>query len=56
VYAQKYYRATRYQQFMDVAMSTMTTVSPLIIMGYGGALVLAGELSLGTWAAFSTSP
>ena len=54
VYAQKYYRATRYQQFMDVAMSTMTTVSPLIIMGYGGALVLTGELTLGTWAAFST--
>ena len=54
VYAQKYYRATRYQQFMDVAMSTMTTVSPLIIIAYGGALVLADELTLGTWVAFST--
>ena len=47
-------RATRYQQFMDVAMSTMTTVSPLIIIAYGGALVLADELTLGTWVAFST--
>ena len=54
VYAQKYYRATRYQCFMDVAMGTLTTISPLIIMAYGGSLVLAGELTLGTWTAFST--
>lgn len=54
VYAQKYYRATRYQCFMDVAMGTLTTISPLIIMAYGGTLVLAGELTLGTWTAFST--
>ena len=54
VYAQKFYRATRYQQFMDVAMASLTTISPLTIMLYGGSLVLAGELSLGTWTAFST--
>ena len=54
VYAQKFYRATRYQQFMDVAMNLATNISPLVIMLYGGALVLAGDLSIGTWAAFST--
>ena len=54
VYAQKFYRATRYQQFMDVAMGTLTTIAPLTILFYGGSLVLGGELSLGTWTAFST--
>ena len=53
VYAQKCYRATRYQAFMDVGMQTTTHVSPLIIMFYGGSLVLAGELTVGTWTAFS---
>ena len=53
VYAQKCYRATRYQAFMSVAMGTLSTISPLIIMFYGGLLVLAGELDVGTWTAFS---
>lgn len=54
VYAQKFYRATRYQQFMDVAMGSLTTIAPAIILFHGGALVLSGELSIGTWTAFST--
>ena len=54
VYAQKFYRAVRYQQFMDVGMATLTTIAPLIILFHGGALVLAGELTIGTWTAFST--
>ena len=54
VYAQKFYRATRYQQFMDVAMGTLTTIAPLIILLYGGSLVLSGEMTVGTWTAFST--
>ncbi|MCY4058439.1 MAG: ABC transporter ATP-binding protein, partial [Gammaproteobacteria bacterium] len=53
VYAQKCYRATRYSAFMGVAMGSLSTVSPLIIMFYGGLLVLDGELSVGTWTAFS---
>lgn len=53
VYAQKCYRATRYQAFMGVAMGSLSTLSPLIIMFYGGLLVLAGELTVGTWTAFS---
>ena len=54
VYAQKFYRATRYQQFMDVAMGSLTTIAPVIILFYGGSLVLSGELSIGTWTAFTT--
>ena len=54
VYAQKFYRAVRYQQFMDVGMATLTTIAPVIILFHGGALVLSGELTLGTWMAFST--
>ena len=53
VYAQKCYRAARYQAIMGVAMGSLSTVSPLIIMFYGGLLVLGGELSVGTWTAFS---
>lgn len=53
VYAQKCYRAARYSAFMGVAMGSLSTISPLIIMFYGGLLVLAGELSVGTWTAFS---
>ena len=53
VYAQKCYRATRYSAFMGVAMGSLSTISPLIIMFYGGLLVLAGELTVGTWSAFS---
>ena len=53
VYAQKCYRATRYSAFMGVAMGSLSTISPLIIMFYGGLLVLDGELTVGTWSAFS---
>ena len=52
-YAKKFYRATRYREFMGVAMGSLTTISPLIILYYGGSLVIAGELELGDYAAFS---
>ena len=54
IYAQKFYRATRYQQFMGAAMGMLATIAPLLILLYGGSLVLSGELSVGTWTAFST--
>ena len=53
-YAKKFYRATRYRELMGVAMGALTTISPLIILYHGGALVLSGELALGDYAAFST--
>ena len=52
-YAKKFYRATRYREIMGVAMGSLTTISPLIILFYGGTLVMAGELELGDYAAFS---
>ena len=52
-YAKKFYRATRYREFMGLAMGLLTTISPLIILYYGGSLVIAGELELGDYAAFS---
>ena len=53
-YAKKFYRATRYREIMGVAMGSLTTISPLIILWHGGHLVIAGELELGDYAAFST--
>lgn len=52
-YTKKYYRATRYMLFMSMAMSTLSFISPLIILGYGGSLVIAGDISVGTYLAFS---
>ncbi len=52
-YIKKYYRAVRYQAFMGFAMSAITTISPLIILGYGGYLVLQGEITIGTFTAFT---
>ena len=52
-YTKKAYRATRFMQFMGISMNGLTTISPLIILGYGGTLVLQGDLTLGTFTAFS---
>ena len=52
-YAQKSYRATRYRELMGVVMSALTTISPLIVLFHGGALVIDGRLELGDYAAFS---
>ena len=52
-YIKKAYRAVRYQAFMSFVMSAITTISPLIILGYGGYLVLEGEITVGTFTAFS---
>ncbi len=52
-YAQKVYRATRYQGFMNLAMAMLIPISPVIILFHGGSLVLAGSLSVGEFTAFS---
>ena len=52
-YIKKFYRATRYQQFMSMSMSALSFLSLLIILGYGGTLVIAGEITIGTYTAFS---
>ena len=52
-YAQKVYRATRFQGFMNLALSVLVPISPVIILFHGGSLVLAGALTLGEFTAFS---
>lgn len=52
-YIKKSYRAERYQQIMGLTMSGLTMISPLIILGFGGSLVLDGTITLGTYSAFS---
>ena len=51
-YAQKFYRAERYQVIVGVAMTLLTMVSPVVILLYGGFLVLDGELTIGSFNAF----
>ena len=51
-YAQKFYRAERYQVIVNVAMTLLTMVSPVVILLYGGLLVLAGSMSIGEFTAF----
>jgi ATP-binding cassette subfamily B protein len=46
------YRATRFRAIMNIIMPYLTAIAPVITLGYGGSLVLQGEISLGTFAAF----
>ena len=52
-YAQKVYRATRFQGFMNLALSVLVPISPVIILFHGGSLVLGGALTVGEFTAFS---
>ena len=51
-YAQTVYRVNRYQALMNVVMGFISTVSTVIVLFYGGALVLRGDITLGTFMAF----
>ncbi len=51
-YAQMVYRQTRYNAWIQLIMPLMTTISPVIIIFYGGTLVMNGEITLGTFMAF----
>ncbi len=51
-YADLVFRATRFRAMMNVVMPLMTTALPVIIIGYGGSLVISGEISVGTFTAF----
>ena len=52
-YIKKFYRASRYQTFMQTYIGFLTTLSPMIILGYGGLLVIQGEIGIGEFTAFS---
>ncbi len=51
-YAAAFYRQARINSHMTAWMPTLAAVCSIIILGYGGSLVLAGEMSVGTFAAF----
>ena len=51
-YAQKFYRAERYQVIVGVAMTLLTMISPVVILLFGGLLMLEGIISVGDYAAF----
>ncbi|MYD42663.1 MAG: ABC transporter ATP-binding protein [Gammaproteobacteria bacterium] len=52
-YIKKFYRAVRYQTFMSTYISALTMISPMIILVYGGMLVMDGEIGIGDFTAFS---
>ena len=52
-YIKKFYRATRYQTFMNTYINALTMISPMIILVYGGLLVMNGEIGIGDFTAFS---
>jgi ATP-binding cassette, subfamily B, multidrug efflux pump len=51
-YADAFYAQGRIQSLMGAWMPTLAAVCSLVILGYGGSLVLAGDISVGTFAAF----
>ena len=51
-YAEHYYRLMVLSASLGASMTALTGISTLIIVGYGGYLVLHGALSIGTFSAF----
>jgi ATP-binding cassette subfamily B multidrug efflux pump len=51
-YADAFYRQAYVNSAMAAWMPTLTAVSALVILGYGGHLVLTGQLSVGVFTAF----
>lgn len=47
-YTKKAYRASRFLAYMHLTMTTLTAASPLIVLGFGGYLVLQGHIDVGT--------
>jgi ATP-binding cassette subfamily B protein len=51
-YADAFYEQARINSAMAAWMPTLTAVSSLVILGWGGHMVLEGEISVGTFTAF----
>jgi ATP-binding cassette, subfamily B, multidrug efflux pump len=51
-YADAFYEQGRIQSLMAAWMPTLAAACSLVILGYGGSLVLSGEITVGTFAAF----
>ena len=51
-YADAFYRQSRINSLMGAWMPTLASVSAITILGYGGNLVLNGEMTVGAFTAF----
>ena len=51
-YADAFYRQSRIHSEMSAIMPTLAAVCSITILGYGGHLVLAGEMTVGEFTAF----
>lgn len=51
-YAKMVFRATRYQALIGLIMSILTAAGPVLLVFYGGALALKGDITIGTYTAF----
>lgn len=51
-FADMVFRATRYQALIGLIMSILSAAGPSILVFYGGALVLKGGITIGTYSAF----
>ena len=52
-YAKMVYRATRYNAWVSLVMPILSIAPPAILIFVGGALVLNGSITLGTYTAFT---
>ncbi len=53
-YAERFFRLTRTNSIIQGVMPWLGAVATVIILGFGGSLVLSGEMSVGTFTAFFT--
>ncbi len=53
-YADRFFRLSRTNSYIQGVMPWLGAFSTVIILGYGGSQVLGGELSVGTFVAFFT--
>ncbi len=51
-YSEAFYRQAQINSLMGAWMPTLAAVCSIVILGYGGSLVLAGKITVGTFAAF----
>jgi ATP-binding cassette subfamily B multidrug efflux pump len=51
-YSEAFYRQAQINSLMAAWMPTLAAVCSIVILGYGGSLVLAGKITVGTFTAF----
>ena len=51
-YADAFYQQARINSLMAAVMPSLVAICSLTILGYGGSMVLQGEISIGTFTAF----